>query len=622
MSESAHTGLVVAIRSPLNMEERRAAIRETWGKDFSNLGANVFFILSGDALITKPTLKGDLLYTPGFNTHRDLTNRMCWLWKYLSNLSYSHVLVMDDDCSVNVPLFMSLNWKNFDAWGHNNGGYLSGSAAVFSRAAIEKLNYNMPKDDVVIGAVLSHLKINLTHAGRPCPIKPWASKNGAWKFGDSEVAIEHYIRTADQIRTRHEEIKGVGFSSPTEIEGGQPPAGFSETGWHSWTSKIYIDKNKKQVKKVSLNLPEHQKHDLIKREIRMLGILNSADYKWAPRLIHADDRSIVTEYCGEPVNYKNIPSDYIDQTKKIIEDMKKLHIKHNDIKAAEILVKDGKIYLCDFGWASINDDFSCGIDISDKKKFHGVFDDNGIFKILKKIYKEKIEKTPTSQRRNNSGSQSEAPKVEILKETVKVSGYQAYEISIKTGKVKYLCRHTKYNEIKRLLTSIKKECVSISDIGCSGGIISYTASELGYEEIYALDHDQEYLDLIDKVNSVIPVNPVKTRKFSFGDQLPETDIIFMGALIHWVYSCTALYGNFDKIFSYLGRHVNKYLIVEWVDDTDISVKAFGHIKYNKDLHSEEYNRGNFEKGLKKNIGEILLSFSVTDTRQIYFCKKG
>tara|TARA_Y100001934_G_C12309017_1_gene753946 strand:- start:1056 stop:1739 length:684 start_codon:yes stop_codon:yes gene_type:complete len=200
-----NTKLVVAVRSPQQMGERRNAIRQTWGKDFLNAGADLFFVIAGDAQITEPTLKGDELYTPGLNNHRDLTNRMCWLWRYLSTYSYSHVLAMDDDCLVNVPLFMSLNWSESNAWGHDNHGYLSGSAAVFSKETVEQLDYNMPRDDVVIGALLSYLKINLTHAGHPCPVKPWPAQAGEWKFGDEEVAIEHYVRTPEQIRQKYGE---------------------------------------------------------------------------------------------------------------------------------------------------------------------------------------------------------------------------------------------------------------------------------------------------------------------------------------------------------------------------------------------------------------------------------
>jgi hypothetical protein len=54
-------------------------------------------------------------------------------------------------------------------------------------------------------------------------------------------------------------------------------------------------------------------------------------------------------------------------------------MKHNDIKEEEILVLGSKIYIIDFGWVSINNDFSCGVHgISSQKKPGTFYDDNRI----------------------------------------------------------------------------------------------------------------------------------------------------------------------------------------------------------------------------------------------------
>jgi hypothetical protein len=192
------------------MKRRRELIRECWGKDFIDHGAEVFFVVSGDkARNTSERIK-DVLYTPGTNTHGDLTNRMCWLWRHLGGLSYTHVLVIDDDCSVNVPLFMTLGWRDADAWGHNSGGYLSGCAAVYSCAAVKKLAFNMPRDDMVVGSLLRHLGFELTHAGQPCPVRPWRPTTPnigeEWGFGGPNVAIQHYVATED-IKNNHLKLK-------------------------------------------------------------------------------------------------------------------------------------------------------------------------------------------------------------------------------------------------------------------------------------------------------------------------------------------------------------------------------------------------------------------------------
>ena len=53
-------------------------------------------------------------------------------------------------------------------------------------------------------------------------------------------------------------------------------------------------------------------------------------------------------YCGENVNYRNIPSDYRDQMDNILLDLESINMKHNDIDLEELLIKNGLLYLCDF----------------------------------------------------------------------------------------------------------------------------------------------------------------------------------------------------------------------------------------------------------------------------------
>ena len=212
---SRHSKLIVAIRSPSHASERRAAIRDTWGAAFKQHGAEVIFVISGSDTDIIPEypwtnfdVRDDILYTPGTDQHRDLTNRMCWLWRYIEfNCDYTHVLVMDDDCSVNVPLFMKLKWYKADAWGHNNGGFLSGSAAVYSKKAVGKLDYFMTLDDVVIGLLLNRENIKLTHSEEY--IKPWLppDDNPVWDICQNHTAIQHYTREPKDIIENYNRIQ-------------------------------------------------------------------------------------------------------------------------------------------------------------------------------------------------------------------------------------------------------------------------------------------------------------------------------------------------------------------------------------------------------------------------------
>ena len=155
---------------------------------------------------------------------------------------------------------------------------------------------------------------------------------------------------------------------------------------HGATSDMYISKDNKYIKKV---VKKFKEYDVLKREIYILKLLNKYNYKWAPKLISFNNNEIISTYCGEEANSDNIPDDYVTQINSILIDLKKHNIKHNDIKINEILIKDNKIHLCDFGWASINDDFSLGINISKTKKPYGIIKDSNIIHTLYKIFKKK-----------------------------------------------------------------------------------------------------------------------------------------------------------------------------------------------------------------------------------------
>lgn len=381
----------------------------------------------------------------------------------------------------------------------------------------------------------------------------------------------------------------------------------------SHTANIYIDKHKKYFVKEVIHFLNY--HCLL-REIHILKLLNSKNYLWTPKLIHYNDKLLVTEYIGDYVTHINIPLDYLSQINIILQNLKDCSIKHNDIKLKEILVKNGRLFLCDFGWASINNDMSCGINISNENKPSEQFDDSRIIKYLKAKYDEKISKISTAKRRNNSGSQSETPSLSINNNnSINVSGYQQFNIN--SSSINFISKSSKYNLVKNKLSLIKKNCKSLIDIGCNSGIVSYTAHFIGYSPIYALDHDKEYLNNLITINNKLNFNDIFVQEFSFGNILPKADVVVMCALIHWIYSCTALFGDFDKIFRYLKESVNKYLIIEWIDPSDRAIGSLNHISFNKDVHTQQYNKTNFEKSLTENIGKIISIDRINKTRHLY-----
>ena len=73
-----------------------------------------------------------------------------------------------------------------------------------------------------------------------------------------------------------------------------------------------------------------------------------------PKLIYANDkfRLLITINAGELLNKNNLPEDYKLQFDNILKELKKYNCRHNDIKPSELVIKNHKINLIDFGWAS------------------------------------------------------------------------------------------------------------------------------------------------------------------------------------------------------------------------------------------------------------------------------
>jgi len=133
---------------------------------------------------------------------------------------------------------------------------------------------------------------------------------------------------------------------------------------------------------------KYKEYNVYEREKYIGSILKNFD--WYPKLLYSDDLNqfFVYSNVGVPVTIKNKPDDFEKQFNKILEDMKSVNVQHNDIKIGEILVNKNKIYLCDFGWGSINNKLGCGIGLwncDNKKKPGGYYDDATTLKRLNLI---------------------------------------------------------------------------------------------------------------------------------------------------------------------------------------------------------------------------------------------
>ena len=219
------------------------------------------------------------------------------------------------------------------------------------------------------------------------------------------------------------------------------------------------------------------------------------------------------------------------------------------------------------------------------------------------------------------GSQSEEPKITFANDVLKVEGYQEFDKN-KEKNIVLKKKIKKFQYIKNILDNLRQHnCNTLCDFGCSAGLTSLIAHNSGFEEISSFDHDPEYIKTLKQIKSFCNIDSIDEKILSFGTFIEKKfDIVFCGALIHWIFSLTAEFRNFDKIIEYLIKITHKYIIIEWVDAEDPAILSFKHIKRNSSEKDEIYSRENFEKSVNK-YGKIVSKKSVDGhTRLIYVIK--
>jgi hypothetical protein len=119
--------------------------------------------------------------------------------------------------------------------------------------------------------------------------------------------------------------------------------------WKGATSAVEV--TPETVKKTQTGYLEY---DLIENERNILSYIND-NFDHFPKLMGFDKgiagKSIMIENCGEQLTVDNLPADWRVQLIEIIDDLARINIEHRDIRPDNLMVKDGKIKLIDFGWS-------------------------------------------------------------------------------------------------------------------------------------------------------------------------------------------------------------------------------------------------------------------------------
>lgn len=396
------------------------------------------------------------------------------------------------------------------------------------------------------------------------------------------------------------------------------PNDFEQHPSNGSTSNVWVSNDKAFIIKF---INKYIEYDVYQREVFVLRKLNSLDFDWCPKLIECNDehRYIVTTYCGDEINNENKPIDTQTQLVNILYSLRQHGFKHNDIKQSEILVKNNKIYLCDYGWCTLNGTWSMGINLNNSTKPYHQFTDETLFERIPWL-------TDTNYlnetRKQVNGSQMETPNVFVRNDTIYVTGYQNYTISMKNNDI-----ITTSKKMNRQLEILKQVYIgkTVIDIGCSNGFFGfYYLLHSNVECFDFMDHDKACISLIHDVSNILHIPDMKYNlinqnfaKFTLTNNTYETIIAL--SVIHWLYSCTTTFGCLNHIVRYLRHKVTNNLVIEWVEPTDNAIQSFNHINFNKAYHKSKYSREEFENALTTHFKSYTRynNSSLTGTRDIY-----
>jgi len=163
--------------------------------------------------------------------------------------------------------------------------------------------------------------------------------------------------------------------------------------------------------------------------------------------------------------------------------------------------------------------------------------------------------------------------------------------------------------------------MTVLDLGCANMYFGLLAQTLGAKSILGVDIDKRYLAKLHTLFYEAKLQNVEVIDMNVVEVQGSYDVVIALAIVHWIYSCTALVGSLDKVIKFLGRLTERALFVEWVNEDDSAIQSFGHIKYNKDLAEDDYNRETFINTASEIFKEVKsIGFSKLN-REIFLCIK-
>lgn len=213
--------------------------------------------------------------------------------------------------------------------------------------------------------------------------------------------------------------------------------------------------------------------------------------------------------------------------------------------------------------------------------------------------------------------------IEVLENSAVFHGYQEFILTRDTLRVLDVDENLRKKQ--ELLTQFFQPTYlrhrTVLDLGASAGFFCFWALQAGAEKAVALDMDETYVDMVEKAREKFGFDNLTVVKGNVSEWDEPADIVLALALVHWIYSCTALFGSLESIMEKLAQLTKYMLIVEWIDPNDPAIEFFHHIEWNRSFVRGPYTLEAFEKALSRYFVRWSVVGEVSPTRRLYVAFK-
>tara|TARA_Y100001970_G_C14112065_1_gene791441 strand:- start:476 stop:1201 length:726 start_codon:yes stop_codon:yes gene_type:complete len=220
---------------------------------------------------------------------------------------------------------------------------------------------------------------------------------------------------------------------------------------------------------------------------------------------------------------------------------------------------------------------------------------------------------------SNPNKHAPKPNIKALKDGFKVTGYQEFEINQKNikpistsydleNKDAILCNYFSKDKLNKK---------TFLDLGAACGYFTFLALINGCKHATAIDIDRKHLEIIDKIARTYNINNLTTSSCNISEYKGSADIVNALSIIHWIYSCTSIFGNMENMIKFFQNITNEILFIEWIDPSDEAIQYFKHLDYNNSRTDDSYNYDSFVTELNKYFSSVSIIGNTRSTRKIF-----